>query len=196
MIGSAANAVMSDTFAAGASGFQSGDTPLNDFSDCSGLVLTGTGTGCYTGLTPGIAAPPAGDLSQYLAVLNGGSATFVFGAAKQISFDVGSVDDFNSVTVTLLGIGAPFTLTGSALTGNVADGNQFSSLTNGRLTIFGTAGEAFTGLVLSSTGNSFEIDNLATRDAVPEVSSWALFLAGFGAIGAVARRRRAFSSLA
>ncbi len=188
--GSAANATVTDSFAAGVSGFQAGETPISDFSDCSGLALTGAGTGCYTGLTSGVAAPPAGDTSQYLAVLSGGTASFMFDAVRQISFDVGSVDDFNTVTVTLLGLGGPVTLSGSAITGNAANGDQFSSLSNGRLTIFGNAGEAFTGLVLSSSGNSFEIDNLATHGAVPEMSSWALFLAGFGAIGAAARRRR------
>ena len=196
MLSSAATATVTDSFAEGVFGFQAGDTVVSDFSDCSGLALTGAGTGCYTGLHDGIAAPPAGDTSQYLAVLNGGTATFAFGAAGRISFDVGSVDDFNSVTVTLLGAGGPITLSGSALTGNAANGDQHSNLTNGRLTIFGTAGEAFTGLMLSSSGNSFEIDNLATSGAVPEMSSWALFLAGFGAIGAAARRRRTASTFA
>lgn len=189
MLSSTANATVTDSFAGGVFGFQPGDTVISDFSDCTGLVLTGAGTGCYTGLHDGIAAPPAGDVTQYLAVLNGGTATFTFAGTRRISFDVGSVDDFNSVTVTLLGLGGPVTLTGSDLTGNAANGDQHSALTNGRLTIFGTAGEAFTGLVLSSSGNSFEIDNLATSGAVPEMSSWALFLAGFGAIGAAARRR-------
>jgi len=196
MLSSAAGATVTDSFAEGVSGFQSGDTHISDFSDCTGLVLTGAGTGCYTGLHDGIAAPPAGDDTQYLAVLGGGTATFTFSGAHMISFDVGSVDAFNSVTVTLLGAGGPVTLTGSELTGNAATGDQHSDLTNGRLTIFGTNNEAFTGLVLSSSGNSFEIDNLATSGAVPETSSWALFLAGFGAIGAVARRRRPASAIA
>lgn len=190
MLGSAASATVTDSFAEGVSGFQAGDTVISDFSDCSGLVLTGAGTGCYTGFHDGIAAPPAGDTTQYLAVLGGGTATFTFGGTKRISFDVGSVDNFNSITLTLLGAGGPVTLTGSQITGNAATGDQHSDLTNGRLTIYGTAGEAFTGLVLSSSGNSFEIDNLAVSGAVPEMSSWALFLVGFGGIGAAIRRRR------
>lgn len=186
----AANAVVTDTFAPGVFGVQPGETLINDFSDCSGLILTGAGTGCYTGLTPGVAAPPVGNLTQYLAVLSGGSATFTFGPAEWISFDVGSVDDYNSITVTLLGMGSPYTLSGTDINNNAANGDQFSHLTNGRLTIFGTAGESFTGLVLASTGNSFEIDNLAVGGAVPDASTWAMFLVGFGALGVVARRRK------
>jgi hypothetical protein len=192
-VASTAQATVTNTFAPGTFGFQVGDIPVNDFSSCTGFTFTGS-VGCYTGLTPGVAAPPAGDLTQYLAVLGGGSATFLFGDAQRISFDVGSVDDFNSVTLTLLGLGGPVTLTGSQINGNSANGNQTSSLTNGRLTIFGTAGETFTGLTLTSGGNSFEIDNLAVSGAVPEASTWAMFLVGFGALGVATRRRTRVSA--
>jgi hypothetical protein len=193
---SAAHATVTNSFDAGVSGFQTGDTHIADFDTTFGGAVLVAPAGYYTGLTAGVAAPPAGDTSQYLAVQNGGSATFSFDAARRISFDVGSVDDFNSVTLTLLGSGGPVTLSGSALNHNAATGDQFSNLTNGRLTIFGDAGEAFTGLVLSSSGNSFEVDNLATSGAVPEASTWAMFLGGFGALGSAMRRRRQAVSFA
>lgn len=40
----------------------------------------------------------------------------------------------------------------------------------------------------SSTGNSFEFDSLA--GGVPEPTTWALMIVGFGGAGALLRRRR------
>ena len=191
-VATAGNATVTPTFAPGTFGFQAGDTQLADFDTTfGGVVLTGAGTGYYNGLHSGIAAPPEGDTTDYLAVLNGGSATFTFAGATGISFDVGSVDDYNSLMITLSGPDGPsITLSGSQINDGVANGDQHSAITNGRLTISGGPGDVFTTLTLSSTGNSFEIDNLALRGAVPESATWAMFLVGFGAIGSTIRRRR------
>ncbi len=40
------------------------------------------------------------------------------------------------------------------------------------------------------TGGGFEFDNLTVGGAVPEPASWAMMLAGFGAMGTVMRRRK------
>ena len=43
------------------------------------------------------------------------------------------------------------------------------------------------------TGNSFEFDSIAGRlagGAVPEPSTWAVMILGFGIVGASVRRRR------
>lgn len=41
------------------------------------------------------------------------------------------------------------------------------------------------------TGGGFEFDNLTVGGAVPEPASWAMMLAGFGAVGAAMRTRKA-----
>jgi hypothetical protein len=41
----------------------------------------------------------------------------------------------------------------------------------------------------SGGGNQFVIDNLVVNDAVPEATTWAMFIGGFGLIGATIRRR-------
>ncbi|MFN7399770.1 MAG: hypothetical protein ACK5SX_12100 [Sandaracinobacter sp.] len=48
---------------------------------------------------------------------------------------------------------------------NLTNGNQGISDTNGLFTVFSTAGERFESITLTSTGNSFEIDNFAVRTA-------------------------------
>ena len=50
------------------------------------------------------------------------------------------------------------------------------------------AARPLTGLRFTSTGVAFEFDDIASD--VPEPSSWAMLIAGFGLIGAAARRRR------
>ena len=70
-----------------------------------------------------------------------------------------------------------------------ANGDQLSAGTNGRFTVFSdNPAEYFTGIKLESSTNSFEIDNLAV--AVPEPATWAMMIVGFGAAGAMIRRRR------
>ena len=74
-----------------------------------------------------------------------------------------------------------------------------SGNTNGRLTL--TFDKAIDRVVLGSSTNAFEISDIAGIRAggVPEPSSWALMIAGFGAAGAVLRtqrRRQAFAAAA
>ena len=187
---SAANAV-NVSFTLGATGFQVGDNQIANFDTTfGGAALTGSGTGYYTG-TQAVAAAPMNDASQYLAVLSGGSASFSFiNGFNKISFDVGSVDDYNSLTLTLLGAN-PVTLSGSQIiNGLAATGDQHSAINNGRLTLTADAGHAFTGLSLASSGNSFEVDNLAVSGAVPEPATWAMMLVGFGGMGYAMRSSR------
>jgi hypothetical protein len=156
----------------------------------SGFSYSGD-VGVYQGLTPGVAAPPAGNDSRYLAVLSGGSATFTFDRAyRNVSLDVGSVDSYNNLMITLFGAGGNVTLSGSQLNaGNSANGDQSNPLENGRLTLTGLAG--ITGFTATSSGNSFEFDNVGVSGAVPETATWAMMFVGFGALGAMMRRRKA-----
>ena len=72
---------------------------------------------------------------------------------------------------------------------NPANGDQIAAGTNGRFTVTGNAGELFTSVTFSSTGNSFEVDNLAVGGAVPEPATWALMMLGFGGMGFAMRRK-------
>jgi hypothetical protein len=47
-----------------------------------------------------------------------------------------------------------------------------------------------TQVVFSSSGNSFELDNIAVASAVPEPATWAMMIVGFGVAGGALRRRR------
>ncbi len=61
-----------------------------------------------------------------------------------------------------------------------------------------TGSSYFTSVVLGSSGNSFEVDNLgiiATGkvSAVPETSTWAMMILGFFGVGFAAYRRKSRS---
>lgn len=167
-----------------------GENLVLDFESTTppaGYSITGSGFGYYTGTTPGVAAAPAGDATQYLAVLAGGSATIGLPTPlKSFSIYIGSVDAYNTFTLSLVGGGSQ-SFTGVALTG-VANGDQSSGATNRRFFFTAEGSEQISGITLTSTQNSFEVDNLATA-AIPEPASWAMMLAGFGLVGFAARRR-------
>lgn len=64
------------------------------------------------------------------------------------------------------------------------------------MSFFAEGNEVITGLRFVATGVAFEIDDVAGQLAsdgsgstVPEPATWALMLAGFGMVGAAARRR-------
>ena len=50
--------------------------------------------------------------------------------------------------------------------------------------------------VNAASGNDFGLDNISVVAAIPEPSTWALMLLGFGAIGASMRRRKTVASFA
>ena len=69
------------------------------------------------------------------------------------------------------------------------DGDQSVALTNAYVTFTGLS---FDKIVLASSGNSFEFDNISYGNVgpVPEPSTWAMMLLGFAGIGFAYRRRR------
>jgi hypothetical protein len=173
-------------FVGGASAPSAGFTVIDTFADATGI--SGSGFEIKTPPADGDGAPPANsDGSSYLSVLANGSATITFAApVSKFQFDWGSIDSYN--TLTLASTAGPDTIIPGSNFTNPANGNQISPGTNGLFTVIGTGGEKFTSITLTSSQNSFEIDNLAT--GVPEPANWALMIVGFGAIGAVSRRRR------
>lgn len=155
----------------------------------AGFTATYTNAILKTGDSSTGAEPAFSDGSQYLSVLSGGSATIQSTSGFDIvSFFLGSIDGYNSVQV-LSATGAVLaTYTGADFT-QPADGNQDIPSTNRRVTITRQAGDAaIGGIRFTSSLNSAEVDNLVF--AVPEPTTWAMMIFGFGAIGMAMRARR------
>jgi hypothetical protein len=105
-------------------------------------------------------------------------------------------DVHNSGGITFAGIGATFdSSTGKLLT--LGTGNHFFSNSDGSVTGSPTGGWWFSADTSGTVGSGCTPTcAVAGRDAflqvgVPEPTSWALMLVGFGGLGAVLRRRRA-----
>jgi len=166
-----------------------GYTLFDNFNDAAGQSLvTGSNFVFPTGSTAGQYVAPTGDTTPYLAVLGGGSAAIDFtGAVKSFSFDYSTVDSYNSIAIRYAD-GGMQSYTGAFILGSLPSG-----VTSGSFIVNGD-GRAIKGLTLTTTQNSFEVDNLATSGAlgaVPEPASWAMMLAGLGLVGVAARRRSA-----
>ena len=110
---------------------------------------------------------------------------------------IGGLHSLFGFKMTLLGAASPVTAT---IVTNLAS-YQFSGLVpaaNPGLSFYGFqsgAGEHMTGFTLASAqGNGSAPSTtdylLGVAGAVPEPASWAMLIAGFGLVGAVARRRR------
>ena len=157
------------------------------------------------GLSSGLYAPPAGAASasnnQYFSVIGsiGGSSKVTFGGQfTQLGLFWGSIDAFNSIEFYTGGnlVDIQFAndqVTGSDVT-SPANGNQVSLNTN-RYILLTLAGSTFDSIILRSSGNSFELDNLAWGPAqapgdVPVPLALPLFAAGLGVVGLMSRRRR------
>ena len=180
------------SFLGGTGGLQGGETLYADFnSAASDGGVSGSNYVIQTG-SNGIGADPAvGDQGDpYLSVLGEGTANFSFAGLSSLGLDYGSADDYNTFRITYAN-GDYSELTGTQIiTTPPADGNQGSARTNGRLTFSALSGNAITGLTLTSSGNSLEVDNFGVKSAVPEPGTWAMMLIGFGAVGVGMRRSR------
>ena len=177
--------------------FEGGPT-LADLSLLSGFSLTGTGA-LFTGSVPKIAAAPAfsattHDETQYLVLQKNKTAALDTPEISAISFYIGSLDSWNSVTFHLAN-GTTEVVTGAvlaALPGMSANGSQTGFTSNGRLRF--SFDSAITGVDFFSAGNSLEISDIAAVTPfalVPEPAAWGLMLLGFGGVGALMRRRGA-----
>lgn len=187
---SAANATATFTFDDGTGGLSAGEVLYASFDPGSTGTLSGSGYQIMTG-SDGNGADPAigGQGDPYLSVLGGGSANFTFAGLSSLGLDYGSADDYNLFTLTFA-TGPDQVLTGSQIITDTANGDQSAPRTNGRLTFTATDGNAITGLTLTSSSNSLEVDNFGVKNAVPEPGTWAMMLIGFGAVGASLRRKR------
>ncbi len=179
------------------------------------IILQGTTTGCF-----GVACTPvARTPGNLLGITTIGGLTFTGGAFTQGSsngqYGIGSVAE-NLGTFTLLGTSmtynSPFTLavafslpTGTTpgtgtynalISGSVSSGNAggvFVNFDNTAQT-FAYNGGSFTlsvaDLFVNAGGVATQITGGGVVSGVPEPSTWAMMLAGFGAVGFSMRRRR------
>ncbi len=164
-----------------------GVTTLNFNSDPLG-PRSGGGN-IVNGSTSTYASPP-GDTSNYLTVGSNGSetATLDLGGLKgYFGLFVGSLDTYNTIEFinTIAGTSKAFTggmvaaLTGTPSTGNQSVGVYYN--------FFGDSNsDLFNKVELSSTSPAFEVDNIATRTAIPTPA----LLPGLIGMGVAAWRKR------
>ena len=157
----------------------------------AGFNLSTSNAAIRTGDMAGMWAEPGfSDGSAYLAVNQGGIATITSSGTgyQSVSFFIGSIDSFNTVQVLSTTGALIASYTGSAFTAT-PNGDQDLAATNRRITITREATDALIGSVrFLSAGNALEVDNVVF--AVPEPSTWALMLFGFGMVGTATRYRR------
>jgi hypothetical protein len=158
-----------------------------------GSVASLSGGTVYTTDMP-FADIPAGSIfgGNFLAAgpTSGAPATLTFAGAgvDYISFLWGSPDTYNLLTVTSTG-GVTQTFTATSLGFATTNGDQtFSQYVQ----FTGMAGVKITGLTFNNlpANDAFESANYSVTP-VPEPQTYALMLAGLGAVGFIARRRKA-----
>jgi PEP-CTERM motif len=148
----------------------------------SGVVMDNHGLG-----SDDLYATPFGDdNNNYMAVLGGGTEDINYSSLRD-SFGLywGSVDIYNSLAFyngnTLVA-----TVTGSEVDPPMlADGDQTGFGSNGYVLI--NSLPKFNEVVVASTADSFELDNVVA--GVPEPSTWAMMLLGFAGLGYAAYRK-------
>lgn len=187
-----ANAATTVTFTDGGAPLLPGETVFASFD---------SGPSSYGGVVGGLvqsgsnsqgADPATGTMGDpYLTVIGGATATFLFlSPLSFLGLDYGSADAYNSFTLNFQN-GSSETYTGQdIINSGIANGDQGSGRTNGRLT-FSNFSSPLLSLVLSSSQNSLEADNFSSiAFATPEPATWAMMILGFFGIGSTIRRRR------
>ena len=171
----------------------SGPDPTYDFDANTPPT---TGGQIATGTVVDVRAQPWGSSGNYYSVgpSSTTSGTIDLSAwedINSISFLWGSVDSFNTLEFLDGTGGVLATFTGSDIF-DPANGSQTDPNLNPLVTFLLSGSDIgdFAGLRLNSGTNAFEIDNVSINTAVPEASTWAMMLLGFGAAGFAMRRRR------
>lgn len=161
---------------------------------CGSCTLSGTVGTISGGTIYGASMSFANDVvpgERFLAVgpTAGSPSTLTFGGGgvDYISFLWGSPDTYNSLTVNSTAPGSTSEVFTTASMGfPVQNGDQSFNQT---VQFSALAGSKITSLVFSSSADAFEVGRF-TVTAIPEPETYALMLAGLGAMGFVARRRK------
>lgn len=174
------------TITYGATSLEPGVVTL-DFDAATPAPFAYSGGALYTTSIGGITAVPPGSTGNHWSVgpSTAGLVTIGGGGASYYGFLWGSPDTYNTVKfysgATLLG-----SFTGAAVyppaNGDQSIGRYFN--------FFADPGAPVTQVQFLSSNYALETDNHSVV-AVPEPETYAMFLAGLGMMGAVARRRTA-----
>ena len=172
-------------------GAAAGQSVVFDFESAT-PALTGNFQ-LATGSVSGVYAAPALDASQYAVVPMAGMPTGTatldlsgLGPLGTLSFYWGSIDSYNFVKF-FSGATEIFSMDGTMMP--PASGDQFAAGTNRRAFFSFAPTDNVTSMQFISNGVAFEFDDVAISAAVPEASTWAMLIAGFGIVGAAMRRR-------
>jgi PEP-CTERM motif len=148
------------------------------------LDLVGATVGFKEGVS-GYSGTLPGNATHYLTIPGNASAKLTsLAGLKTFSFYMGSADTYNSIRFKGDN-GFDVTLNG----GQFTQGYVGQSWSWGKRVNFDFGNDRVTEVILSSTGNSFEVDSFAVT-AVPEPATWAMMIMGFGVAGALLRRRQ------
>jgi hypothetical protein len=181
-----------------ANGYGPGESLVWDFDTVFNPNFSYTGN-TYTGPVTNIAAPPAGDTTTYGAAQPASYAlpfadaefSILSGQLTSLSFYLGSLDDYNTISF-YSGATLIQSFTGTDLTiPDPADGDQASGNTNRRYFFTFGAADNVNRVVFNSTTPAFEFDDFAAAvSGVPEPSTWAMMILGFGLVGFMLRNGR------
>jgi len=189
-----AQAATTINFVGGGSTLPTDTKVIQNFDSLAAGTLIGTNAAVFSADANNAARPAFGSTGNFAGVYSGGSYTFNFAPSNVFSFVLGSLDNFNNLTLRYAD-GTTLSLTGGAIVNDASldnPGNRTLAETNGVVTYRVTSGALLTGATFSSQFNSFEFDNLAV--AVPEPAAWAMMIVGFALVGGALRRRNRTST--
>jgi hypothetical protein len=173
-------------------GLGAGESIVWDFDAIANPNFSYTGS-VFAVSNPTVAAAPAGDATAFGAAEVGKDAEFsiLTGQITSLSFYLGSLDDYNTITffsgATQIG-----QFTGNDLTiPDPANGDQADGNTNRRYFFTFGAADNVNRVVFNTTQPAFEFDDIAAAvSGVPEPSTWAMMILGFGFVGFMLRNGR------
>jgi hypothetical protein len=168
-----------------------GESMVMDFDTPIAAGFTYVG-GILPFSVPGVAAAPAGDATLFGFASPGFNSTLTSASSlSSLSFYLGSLDDYNTLSF-FSGDTLIQSFTGTQLTiPDPANGDQASGNTNRRYFFTFGAADNVNKVVFNTTQPAFEFDNIAAAiSGVPEPSTWAMMILGFGLIGFTLRNSR------
>jgi hypothetical protein len=194
-----ASAAPSITFNAGSGALPTNVSVIENFDDYPAGITNGTGGYVFNTTSDEGARPAFGSTGNFGSVLSGGSYSIDFAPTSTLAFVLGSLDTYNSLTLNFADDTA-ITYNGGGIIGAVSsfipDGNRTAGYANGVVSYSAGAGPQIVGARFSSSGHSFEFDNIAISSgagvglsAAPEPAAWALMIIGMGVVGAMLRRK-------
>ena len=178
---------VSVTFAQGVTSLVDNGKVFQDFDKLATGSTLNNNTKIYNSNVTDNGKTPNGSVGNYAAILGGGSYNIKLPAyAPVLSFLAGSIDLYNSVTLSLVDTTTNLNNTST----QTFTGAQLGTIgADGRIT-FDTGSSTFliSSVLFQSGQNSFEVDTLAS--AAPEPATWAMMILGFGFAGMGLRSRR------